>query len=499
MEISEDISEKYMAALDLGSNSFHLVIANVTQGEVRIRDAISEKVQLAAGIDKSNNITAEAQQRALKCLERYAELLQGIPQISVRVVGTNALRQARNSKQFLSLASKILGYDIEIIGGREEARLIYLGVSHTLADDEGSRLVIDIGGGSTEFIIGSRFEPTLTESLSMGSVSYAQRFFAENVSEAQFNLAVTAARQKLSVIRSDLLHLDWQNCVGASGSIRSIYNIIQKQGSQDEDITLDELYALRDKVLSYDVVEDIQINGISGDRLAILPSGLAILIAIFELLAIKSMRYSTGALREGVLYDLLGRNQHEDVRDRTVQALMERYHVHVEHSHAIKATAVYLLNLLGDGAIEDTSLTNFLSWGALLHQLGLSVSHTQFQLHGSYLIRNSDLPGFSKKEQVFLAAMIRNHRRNFSLVNRRSLFYQQKHDFELLSICLRLAVIFHRGQNMPDISDLLFSRSLKGYILTFPEGWLQENSLLQADLTQEIVYLRKAGIELKLL
>jgi len=497
MEVSEEVPSQQMAALDLGSNSFHLVIAAVTQGEVKIHDAISEKVQLGAGIDSNKNISSEAEKRTLECLERYSDRLQGLPRSAVRVVGTNALRQAHNSKEFLAKAKKILGYDIDIIAGREEARLIYLGVSHTLADDEGGRLVIDIGGGSTEFIIGSRFEAGITESLHMGCVSYKRQFFDKGLTKKQFFMAVTAARQELMAIKKELCQAGWQNCVGASGTIRSIHKILKNQQCCDEEICLKGLYQLRDQVLSFDRLEDIEIEGLSEVRAPILPSGLAILIAIFEALNIESMRYSTGALREGVLYDLLGRIQHEDVRDRTVQALMERYHVNVERSKAIKSTALSLLRLLGDSALEEKKLAAFLSWASLLHQIGLSVSHSQFHRHGSYLIRYSDLPGFSKKEQSFLAAIIRNHRRGYVKVKKTSSNYHQKNDFEIISICLRLAVIFHRGHNDPIIPHLSFTCTDEEYVLNFSDDWLKENPLLHADLKQEKRYLEEADIVIK--
>ncbi len=490
--------EHALAAVDLGSNSFHLVIAALTQGEVRIRDAISEKVQLGAGIDSNKNITPDAQQRALECLERYGERLQGIPQSGVRIVGTNALRLARNSDEFLAKASKLLGYPIDIIRGREEARLIYLGVSHTLADDQDSRLVLDIGGGSTEFIIGQRFETVITESLHMGCISYKRRFFSDGLSDENFNRALTAARQELMAIKDDLQQQGWDNCVGASGTIRSIHNILKKMETFDDSVSLYGLYMLHEKVLSFSRLEDIQMEGLSEIRAPILPSGLAILIAIYEILEIKNIQYSTGALREGVLYDLLGRIQHEDVRDRTVRALMQRYHINIGDSKEIKVTSLSLLRLLGSTALHDNKNASFLAWASLVHQLGLSVSHSQFHRHGSYLIRHSDLPGFSKKEQAFLAAIIANHRRRFTPLKKKSPQNHLKHDFEVLTVCLRLAVLFHRGHNEIEISQVEFSKISSRYLLIIPDKLLHENPLLRADLEQEAKYLKDAGIKLKL-
>ena len=297
-------------------------------------------------------------------------------------------------------------------------------------------------------------------------------------------------------IKKELVQVGWQNCVGASGTVRSIHKILRFQGSCDDEICLEGLYQLRDRVLSFERLEDIEMEGLSETRAPILPSGLAILIAIFESLKIHDMRYSTGALREGVLYDLLGRIQHEDVRDRTVQALMQRYRVNVERSEAIKSSALALLKLLGNSVLEDKQSAALLSWAALLHQIGLSVSHSQFQRHGSYLIRYSDLPGFSKKEQAFLAAIINNHRRKYMPLKKNSSLYDQKNDFDVLSVCLRLAILFHRGHNEPNIPELQFTQTNDGYALDFSEEWLVDNPLLHADLILEQAYLKEVGIEL---
>lgn len=485
------------AALDLGSNSFHLIIAGLNQREVRIKDKISEKVQLGAGIGADKRINQHAQQRALACLQKYSERLHGIPKKNVRVVGTNALRSAKNSKSFLTEAERILGYEIDIIAGREEARLIYLGVSHTLADDEGARLVIDIGGGSTEFIIGSRFEAQITESLHMGCVSYAQQYFEDGISERAFTRATMAAKQQLIAIRKELLVHGWDTTVGASGTIRAIINLLRHQGNIEDEVQLEHLYALKQQLLQrFKRRHDVHMSGLSEKRGPVLPSGLAILIAIFESLNIKSMGYSTGALREGLLYDMLGRIHHEDVRDRTVTALKGRYRVSGSRAERAKATAFELLEHLQSDVVEDSDTRQYLGWAADLYQIGLSVSHTYFQKHGAYLIKHSDLPGFTRRQQAFLAALVNNHRRSFQQIKASSALYHLRHEYEVLSVCLRLALIIQRGYTEYDIKVVNFSKREDEFTLELQPGWREDNTLLETDIEQEIAYLRRVNIRL---
>ncbi len=487
-----------LAALDLGSNSFHLIIAGLNQGEVRIKDKISEKVQLGAGIGPDKRITEEAQDRALACLQRYSERLQGIPKNNVRVVGTNALRKAKNSKSFLKEAEQILGYNIDIIAGREEARLIYLGVSHTQADDKGSRLVIDIGGGSTEFIIGCRFEAQITESLHMGCVSYAQQYFDDGISERAFTRATMAAKQQIIAIRKDLLVNGWDSTVGASGTIRAITNLLRHQELVEDVVRIEHLYQLKEQILQkFNSRHDITMEGLSEKRGPVLPSGLAILIAIFESLNIKSMRYSNGALREGLLYDMLGRIEHEDVRDRTVKALMDRYHVSHSRAERVKSTALQLLDSLGPDCLSETDVRPYLGWAAELYQIGLSVSHTYFQKHGAYLIKHSDLPGFTRRQQAFLAALVNNHRRSYQRLKQSSALYHLRRDYVVLSVCLRLALIIQRGYSEYDVNVKSFTQRHDEFTLELQSGWREENTLLETDIEQEIDYLRRVNIKLK--
>ncbi|MBP9615318.1 MAG: exopolyphosphatase, partial [Thiopseudomonas sp.] len=338
-----------IAAIDLGSNSFHMVLAKTDQREIRILERIGEKVQLAAGINAELELQDDAIERGLDCLRRFAQLISDLPQGAVRIVGTSSLRVAHNRQDFIQRAEEILGHDVDVISGREEARLIYLGVSHSLADTPGKRLVVDIGGGSTEFIIGQQFESQLRGSLQMGCVSFTQRFFKDGmVTPARYAQAYTAARLELMELEQSLRRMGWQDTVGASGTIRSVGQALAAAGLTNGEITNPGLTWLKRQVLTIGDISKIDIAGVKPERSAILPAGLAIIEAIFDALNLEQMAPCDGALREGVLYDLLGRHQHEDVRERSIQGLMERSHVDIEHAQKVEGKALEALEQVAE-------------------------------------------------------------------------------------------------------------------------------------------------------
>lgn len=491
---------EHLAAIDLGSNSFHMVVARQAQGEVQILDGLSEKVQLGAGLDRESRLDADTQERALECLGRFAQRIAGIPRGSVRVVGTNTLRQARNAREFIRRAEAVLGHDIEVVAGREEARLIYLGVAHTLADDAGQRLVVDIGGGSTELIIGERFESTETESLHMGCVSFAQRFFPNGeITEKAFDRAVTAARQEVLSIHANYRRLGWQQAVGASGTIKAISQVCVDNGWSEFGITMEGMKKARKRVIKAGAVDKLDLKGLREDRQPIFASGLAILYGIFEQLDIKQMDVSSGALREGLLYDLLGRFGHEDVRDRSIQALMNRHHVEGSQAERVCATAQSLYGqVASDWQIEGNEAADTLRWGGLLHEVGLAVSHSQFHKHGAYLVTNSDLPGFSRQEQQMVALMVRGHRRKVPLAALAELPEDEQSGLLRLCLVLRLAVRLHHARSDECVPEIRLQARDAQLAITFPPGWLEEHPLTQADLEQEQDYFQSAGYELVL-
>ena len=407
------IDEELLAAIDMGSNSFHLAIARVDHGEVKKVASMSEKVQLAAGLDENKNLTEAAQQRGLACLSRFVGRLGSVQPNRLRIVATNALRQAKNGHEFIQKAAEILPKHIEIIAGREEARLIYLGVSHTMVNS-GRRLVIDIGGGSTELIIGEEFEPIHTESLQMGCVAFTKAFFVDGeINQKSFDKAVVAARKELSGIANTYKEAGWDTVVGSSGTIKACRQITVNMGwsNEKEELTRDGLDKLKEKLLKYKHVAEMEFDGLKEDRRAVLPAGIAILYAIFDVLELDKLVYSDGALREGVMYDLLGRFQHEDIRDRSVQALMGRYNADPKQAERVVNMAQHLFDGVADSLKLTTEDSDLLRRAAYLHEIGLAISHAGYHRHGAYLLQHSDIAGFSQIDQNHLSHLVAHHRR----------------------------------------------------------------------------------------
>ncbi len=487
-----------IAAIDLGSNSFHMVVAKVDHGEIRILERLGDKVQLAAGLDDDRNLNEESMQRGLDCLRRFAQMIAGLPEGAVRIVGTNALREAHNRAEFIRRAEEILGHPVEVISGREEARLIYLGVSHTLPDTPGRRLVADIGGGSTEFIIGQRFESQLRESLQMGCVSYTQRYFRDGkITPARYAQAYTAARLELMGIEYSLRRLGWQEAVGASGTLRAVGLAIQAAGLGNGEINPEGLAWLKRKLFKLGDVEKLDIDGIKPDRRPIFPAGLAIAEAIFEALELKHMTHSEGALREGVLYDLLGRHHHEDVRERTLGALMERCHVDLEQAARVEAKALASLEQVADSwELDDDWHRDLLLWGARVHEIGMDIAHYQYHKHGAYLIEHSDLPGFSRQDQLMLALLVRGHRRNIPK-DRFAEFGDEGVKLLRLCVLLRFAILFHHIRGTSAMPRVQLRASGNNFEVQFPKDWLEANPLTQADFEQEAEWLKRIDFVLK--
>ncbi|MBX9763342.1 MAG: exopolyphosphatase [Pseudomonadaceae bacterium] len=486
-----------IAAIDLGSNSFHMVLAKADHGEIRILERLGDKVQLAAGVDEDRLLSEEAMQRGLDCLRRFAQLTASLPEGAVRVVGTNALREARNRSEFIHRAEEILGHPVEVISGREEARLIYLGVSHSIADTPGRRLVADIGGGSTEFIIGQRFEPLLRESLQMGCVSFTQRFFRDGkITPARYAQAYTAARLEIMGIEHALRRLGWEDTVGASGTIKAIGLAIQAAGLGAGEVNSEGMAWLKRKMFKAGEAEKLDLDGIKPDRRAIFPAGMAILEAIFDACDIQRMSHSEGALREGVLYDLLGRHQHEDVRERTLSSLMERYHVDLEQAARVESKALSALDKVAqDWGLEDDWHRELLSWAAKVHEVGLDIAHYQYHKHGAYLVEHSDLSGFSRQDQQMLALLVRGHRRNIPK-DKLAEFGAEGIKLTRLCVLLRFAILFHHIRGTQEMPNVELKASEQRLDILFPEGWLECNPLTQADFTQEAEWLKRIGIEL---
>ena len=488
-----------LAAVDLGSNSFHLVVARYSHGQLVVIDRLREMVRLGAGVGADGRLDKQVAARALACLERFGQRLRDMHARSVRVVGTNALRISRRKQAFLERARDALGHPIEIISGMEEARLIYSGVAHTLPAEAGRRLVIDIGGGSTEIVIGEGYEPQLLESLKLGCVSLSQRFFAdEKLSPKRLERARLAARVEIEPVQAAFLKLGWERVVGSSGSVRAIGDCLQERDPQVTQITAAALEELVADLARAGHCRDLGLESLTDERRPVFPGAVVILAELFDMLGLEQLRMAEGALRDGLLHDMIGRLTDEDPRERTVSSMLRRYHVDIAQADRVEATA---LNFLGQVAaaweLDDPHAELALKWAARLHEIGLDVAHSGYHRHGAYLLENADLPGFAREEQLLLARLVGAHRRKLSLAGVEDLIPPWDRLALNLMLLLRLAVLLHRGRSataLPPIELTARGRTLE---LRFPSRWLKDHPLSVEDLQQEIELLRSQGVKLR--
>jgi exopolyphosphatase/guanosine-5'-triphosphate,3'-diphosphate pyrophosphatase len=476
-------------------------VARLVDDQFQVLDRLREMVRLAAGLDERNRLSDEARARGIACLERFGQRLRSVPSGNIRVVGTNTLRRARNGQRFLKQAERALAHPVEVISGLEEARLIYLGVAHSTVGVDGKRLVMDIGGGSTELILGEQFEGRRLESLFMGCVSMTQRFFGDGrITKKALHKAEMAARLELEPVRWEFTPDQWEVATGASGTIRSIRAAVQSAGAGMQGITREGLKRVRDAMIEAGSVDCLSDRlGISPERAPVFPGGFAILYGAFKSLGIERMGVSDGALREGLLYDLLGRLRHEDVRERTVLGLEQRYVIDTGHAGRVSNSALALYEQVGPlPGVSDSDCRNFLNWAAHLHELGLSVSHTQYHKHGAYLLHHADLAGFARGEQRLLAVLIRGHRRKFP----KSAFKDLPGEIRGAAVCLcmllRLAVLLHRGRIATRSPAPKLKVRNRTWTLAFDAGWLDAHPLTHTDLEEEARYLKAAGYKLRI-
>lgn len=488
----------YLAAVDLGSNSFHMLIARVVDGEPVVIDRLREPVRLAWGLDEKRRLSAEARERALAALERFGQRIRHIPPHRVRAVGTNTLRKARKGERFLEEAQRALGHTIDVISGREEARLIYLGVAHSQADDLEPRLVVDIGGGSTELILGERFEAFETHSLHMGCIAFTKRFFPEGkIRRRGMEEAVLTARAELQTIERRFRDFGWGRAVGASGTVRATAEVLRANGWARDGITPVGLQKLDKALRSAGQVSRLSLEGLKPERARVFPGGVAILIALFEALGIERMEVAAGALREGLTYDLLGRIRHEDVRERTIRIVQERYHVDGRQAARVERNALAFLKQAAPGwGLDRVDAGRFLTWAARLHEIGLTVSYAHHHRHGAYLIANSDLPGFSQRDHALLAAIVGGHRRKVDPDLLETVPAEQREGAKRLLALLRLAVLTNRERGPHPVPPVRLEGRPDGLALYGAEAWLERHPLTVLDLEQEAAYLKRIDFAL---
>ncbi|MCZ6619152.1 MAG: exopolyphosphatase [Gammaproteobacteria bacterium] len=494
-----DSNSVQLAAVDLGSNSFHLLVAQETNGRLQIIDRIKEMVRLAEGLEAKNRLSEEVADRALACLERFGQRLTDHETQNVRVVGTNTLRKAHGAKGFLAKAEKALRHKVEIISGQEEARLIFLGVSHAVEDHFDRRLVVDIGGGSTELILGGRFKPQFMESLYIGCVGLSRSCFADGrIRVGSFKAAINQARQQLEPLQRNFQEYGWDTAIGASGTILAIQDVLVEMDFQRDGITLASLVEIKKQLIKARHVDKIALPGLSAERAAVFPGGVAILCAIFEALEIETMHATNGALREGLLYDLLGRVQHQDIRENSVLDLMNRYRIDRPHAKRVRETAIELLAQVAvSWELTEPNDKLLLGWAAQLHEIGIDIAHNQYHKHGGYLLRHMDLPGFSNLDQQHLAALVRAHRHKFPKEEIPPVNGDTSR-VGLLAAVLRLAVVLHRNRTSEPLPHVAMSAEDHRVKLALPEAWLKKHPLTRLDLQQEAEYLAAVPLNVEI-
>jgi exopolyphosphatase/guanosine-5'-triphosphate,3'-diphosphate pyrophosphatase len=481
------------AAVDLGSNSFHMVVSRVDGSVQTVIDRVREMVQLGSGLDHKNRLSEEAIDRALECLTRFGERLRGLDADNVRVVGTNTLRKARNADRFIKRAEEALGFPIDIISGVEEARLIYLGVSQTLQEDRGRRLVVDIGGGSTEMIVGDSSLPRHLESLYMGCVSTSKRFFADGkIGKSRMRKAIMAASVELEPHVAYFRRLKWEDVIGTSGSARSIERVIRESGWTEGGITRASMEQLVDTIVASKYVDELKLPGLGDRRRPVFAGGVAVMAAIFRSLRIDQMRISDGSLREGVLADLIGRRLSQDTRAETVRDMIKRHHIDETQAQRVSETAQELFLQVRDDWELNARDGQLLMWAAQLHEIGLMIAHSQYHKHGAYLLENMDLAGFSRQEQKALAVLVRLHRRKFQGDVLAQFEEAQVEGLSRLALLLRLAVVFNRGRHQEKLPRISISVHDSSVELMLEGDWISEHALTQADLEDEMAFLKNS-------
>lgn len=485
-----------LAAIDLGSNSFHMIIAKLEDGELRVVDRIKEMVRLAAGLDDNAMLAGDPVRKAIETLTRFKERLRPLDPKNIRAVGTNTMRTAKNARDFMIRAEDALGHQIDIVSGDEEARLIYLGVAHSVERNDDPRLVVDIGGGSTEIIVGEQFNPWLRESKYMGCVSWSRRFFPDGlITPERFERATRAARQEMLPSRKQFLNSGFHAAIGASGTIKAVQNIVQMNAWATDFITRDSMDALRDALFEHGDINTIELLGLEPDRQPVFMGGFAILYAVFESLQLNEMTTSEGAMREGILYDLLDRTENRDVREETIAAIMTRYNVDVGQAKAVEDTAISLWNQAKKSwGLDEKIFEQLLRWSSRIHEIGLSIAHSGYHKHGSYLVENSDMPGFSRQDQSALWAMLRSHRRKFK-PHRFETFDTAAPALIRATALLRLAALLNR--NRDGAPDATIQTKDAEIVLTVPNGYFTDNPLTRDDLETERSYLENVGLKLE--
>ncbi|KFD24903.1 guanosine-5'-triphosphate,3'-diphosphate diphosphatase [Yokenella regensburgei] len=477
-------STSLYAAIDLGSNSFHMLVVREVAGSIQTLTRIKRKVRLAAGLNSDNALSIDAMERGWQCLRLFAERLQDIPHAQIRVVATATLRLAVNAGDFIAKAQEILGCPVQIISGEEEARLIYQGVAHTTGGDD-RRLVVDIGGASTELVTGTGAQTTSLFSLSMGCVTWLERYFTDrNLAKENFDEAENAARDVLRPVADKLRYHGWKVCVGASGTVQALQEIMMAQG-MDERITLPKLQQLKQRAIQCGRLEELEIEGLTLERALVFPSGLAILIAIFTELNIQCMTLSGGALREGLVYGMLHLAVDQDIRSRTLRTIQRRFMVDTEQAQRVAQLAGRFANETENVWELEPLSRELLISACQLHEIGLSVDFKQAPQHAAYLVRHLDLPGFTPAQKKLLATLLLNQINPVDLASLHQQNAVPPRVAEHLCRLLRLAILFASRRRDDLLPEITLHAEAEKLTLILPENWLANHPLGSEMVEQE--------------
>lgn len=501
LQVSHNSEVREIAAIDLGSNSFHMIVARIVNGSIQILSRLKQKVQLAEGLDEQGVLNQAAITRGVNCLVLFAERLQGFSPENVHVVGTYTLRRAVNNAEFLRQAAEVFPYTINIISGQTEARMIYFGVSHT-QPEQGRKFVVDIGGGSTEMIIGDGFLPIIAESRHMGCVSFAKRFFPQgDISVENFERAYQSAMNKIEDLAFEYKQLGWKSALGSSGTIKTVQQVIMSNIAKDGLITYERLLNLKAQTLLVKRMNELNLAGLIEERADVFVPGLAILMAIFDTYGIETMRYSDGALREGVMYSVEKNFQVRNIRQRTANSLAEQFDLDEVQAQRVHQSAVRLFEKYS--AWQNSALINemrdILLWASQLHEVGIAINHRNLQKHSAYILQNSELPGFDHEQQRLLSTIVRHHIQSFKLADIPVFVRYNTQDVLALIRLFRLAVIFNKPRQATVHTDqfsLKIDRTLNNWQLLFDAPFLKYNPLIENELRLESKVLGELGLGL---
>ncbi|WP_432460453.1 guanosine-5'-triphosphate,3'-diphosphate diphosphatase [Agarivorans sp. QJM3NY_25] len=493
--MNESKSSPLYAAIDLGSNSFHMLIVRELSGCVQTIAKVKRKVRLAEGLDKNNQLDQAAMVRGWQCLSLFSEQLRDIPEQQIKIVATAALRKAVNAQVFLTQAEKILANKINIISGETEAKIIYRGVAHT-SGGHGKRLVIDIGGASTELVIGEQSETRLLNSLDMGCVTWLKRYFSDSLSEDNFAQAIEAAKAVIEPVLSDYRRLGWKSALGASGTIQAVLEIITAQGL-DERITYPKLKAIQQQVIACGKLETLNIEGLNEERKPVFASGLAILIALFESLQIEGLTLAGGALREGLVYGLLSQQETSSVRARTAESFIKRHHIDVQQAERVAHCAITLCQQVTP-RLSDRALS-LLKWAAMFHEVGLNIEFKKAPEHAAYIIDHSDLPGFTSAQKHFVSSLMLNQRGQWQAQLLSQQHALEKPEALILTRMLRIAIIVCMRRTEGSVPNINLLQNENDWQLCFPPTWSEQHPLRAAELELEAKVQSEVGYPLRVI